>query len=191
MLPCGNLTPVVLHSPLLGPWALVTGASGGIGEGFAVRLARDGFNVVLVARREERLCALAHRLAEETPHVQTLVVRADLSEPADVEALLKKTSACEIGLLVNNAGMAQVGSIFANDVDQQMKVVTLNCTVPLHLMMHFGKMMVRRGRGGIINISSRHAAGGNPICPLYCATKVSSERFCSPVACRQSVAPGE
>lgn len=168
---------MIPFAPILGPWALVTGASAGIGEGFATRLAHDGFSVVLVARREERLHALARRLSAETPEVETLVVRADLSEASDVEILLRKTASMEIGLLVNNAGMEQVGSIFANDFQKQKKVVMVNCNVPLQLMMHYGHGMVERGRGGIINISSRHAAGGNPICPLYCATKVSAVAF--------------
>src|ERR1051325_7012702 len=86
-----------------GPWALVTGASSGIGAEFARQLARAGLNLVLVARRKSRLDQLAQQI-EEQNRVQVRTVRADLSRPDFAVDILSATASIDIGLLVNNAG---------------------------------------------------------------------------------------
>jgi uncharacterized protein len=161
----------MLDSGRYGPWALVTGASTGIGEGFAVRLAYSGFSVVLVARGKNRLVNLAKRLALEAPNVETRVVVADLTDAAQVRRVCNETADLEVGLLVNNAGIEQTGSLWRQSPQTQLDVLALNCQAPLALLMHFGNAMIERRRGGIINISSRLAVATNPVCPLYCATK--------------------
>src|SRR5690606_40287280 len=91
-----------------GPWALVTGASSGIGEEFAEQLASLGFNIVLVARSKNKLDAVSERVRQHG--VETLVIVADLSTPDFIHDLSEKTKELEIGLLVSNAGGYTYGS---------------------------------------------------------------------------------
>src|SRR5258708_36745183 len=98
-----------------GPWALVTGASSGIGEAFARRLAATGMNLVLVARREERLRALADDLTKKHS-ISVRVVPADLSRDDFLPAIEQGTRDLEIGLLVNNAGIAAAGPFLDSDL---------------------------------------------------------------------------
>lgn len=154
-----------------GPWAVVTGASGGIGKEFAVALARHGLSVVLVARREHELARVRSLLKAEAPHVDARVVVADLTTAAGLQRVRDAAADLDVGLLVNNAGVEQTGSLWRMPPETQLDVLALNCQAPLALLMHFGNAMIARRRGGIINISSRLAVATNPVCPLYCATK--------------------
>src|ERR1044072_6929927 len=113
--------------------ALITGASSGIGAVYADRLARRGYDLVLVARNTERLASLARRLESGTGRkVQT--VGADLTSPADlkrIEGILRTDAS--ISLLVNNAGIAAVGPLVASDVDKMEHMIRLNVTAPTRL----------------------------------------------------------
>lgn len=154
-----------------GPWALVAGASEGIGASFARQIAQAGVNLVLLARRVE----LLERLAEEirnTSGVEVRTVSADLSTDDLLARLAPATEDLDIGLLVYNAGAVHGAARFHDrDVDAALDLVRLNCVGPVLLCHHFGRRMLERGRGGIIMLSSMSAVSGSALTATYAATK--------------------
>ena len=154
-----------------GRWALVTGASMGIGEAFARALAARGMNVALCARSAERLAALAGEIEGEHG-VRTHVVPADLAQPgAPAQAWAKARRAGEIHLLVNNAGFGLHGRFEALDAGRQREMLALNCTAVLGLAhLALGEMRARRS-GGIVNVASVVAFQPVPWMATYAATK--------------------
>lgn len=152
-----------------GPWALVTGASSGIGAEFSRQLAARGLSIVLVARREDRLQALAAAL-KDTCHVDTLVVTADLTHPDAHNIVSEACKHLQIGLLINNAGIASHGSFFKHPIDSYQNMIALNITAVTAMAHAFGRQMCLRGKGGIIFISSI-SASGMPWMATYCSTK--------------------
>jgi short-subunit dehydrogenase len=161
--------------PLSGPrWplALVTGASSGIGATFARRLAVAGSDLVVVARRGDRLDALAAELrAAHGIRVETLV--ADLSDPvqlATVESRLREGER-PVDLLVNNAGAGGHGSYSSLPVDDVEAMVRLNLVAPVRLTSAALPVMVARGTGGILNVSSISGEQPIPFVATYAATK--------------------
>jgi short-subunit dehydrogenase len=151
--------------------ALVTGASSGIGEVYADRLAHRGYDLVLVARNVERLTALAARLSAETGRkVETIA--ADLAVPAElakVEARLKDDGA--ITLLVNNAGLANTGPLLAADPAALESMLTVNVVALTRLAAVGATAFAARQRGAIINLSSAMAFIDTPNTAAYAASK--------------------
>lgn len=136
------------------PTVLITGASSGIGATYAERFARRGHDLVLVARDRTRLEALAKSLQEEHG-VAVSVLQADLTESADlasVEARLRDDA--RIGILINNAGMAQTGSFLQQTGESIERLVTLNTTAPARLAAAVAPRFAQAGTGTIVNIGS-------------------------------------
>jgi len=160
-----------MASSLLSSTALVTGASSGIGEVYARRLAGRGHGLILVARRGDRLADLAKELID-TNGVAVQVISADLTVEADlagIEQVLRSDNS--IGLLVNNAGMGPIqSSANLSDADA-LATVALNVTALLRLTRAALPGMQSRGAGGIINIGSVMAFHAMPVTSLYSATK--------------------
>lgn len=153
-----------------GPWALVTGASSGIGAEFARTLAERGLNVVLVARRAEVIRAAAEDLA--TRHaVQTRAVACDLGTPDFMTTLGPALADLEIGLLVNNAGFSNTGDLLNNALEHELQLLHVNCRAPLILAHELGAPMKTRGRGGIIFLSSTVGLAPTPTWANYSASK--------------------
>ena len=153
-----------------GPWALVTGASAGIGEGFARQLAQDGLNLVLVARSADKLQQLKQTL--ESKHgVEVRIAAVDLTEPGSLSKIRLVTDELNIGLLVNNAGSGVPGEFLNNDLEEELKVIDLNIRAPVELTHFFGRGFRDQGRGGIINVSSVVAFQGVPLFANYTGTK--------------------
>jgi uncharacterized protein len=153
-----------------GPWALVTGASSGIGEEFARQVAASGISVVLLARREERLRELAAELTARY-HVQARAVPVDLSRDGILDPVTKATDDLDIGLLVSNAGAGQPGPFISLPHQRLREIVQLNVIAHLDLAHHFGQKLAKRGRGGIVLVSAAAAAGGLPYMANDSATK--------------------
>ncbi|MEU6769696.1 SDR family oxidoreductase [Streptomyces sp. NPDC046759] len=146
--------------------ALVTGASSGIGAEYAARLARRGWDLVLVARRAERLDALAGRLREETGAAVEPMV-ADLAQSSGLARVTERVAEADVGLLVNNAGINGYGPFAEADSALLTKVVEVNVVAPTVLTRAAVPRMVTRGRGAIVNVASLLAfAGGLPPGPL-------------------------
>ncbi len=153
-----------------GPWALVTGASSGIGEEYARRLAAQGFNLVLVARRQGRLELLAQKL-ENQSQIQTRVIVADLSKSDCLDLIIEGTEDLEVGLLINNAGAALPGVFLKQSLEGRSAFVTLNVMTPMQLTHHFATKMVERKRGGIVLVSSVAGFNAAPYIASYAAAK--------------------
>lgn len=153
-----------------GPVALVTGASSGIGKGFAELLAAKGLNLVLVARRVERLEALASRLQEEHG-IRIDICQADLGEQLAAEQLLETTASLDIGLVVSNAGFGIKGEYASGDAGRLSDMLMVNCHAPMLLAHGFLPRLRARGRGGIIFTSSVEGLIACPFSTAYSATK--------------------
>lgn len=136
-----------------GPWAVVTGASSGIGQAFASHLAAANLNLVLVARSTDRLESLGDSLSHRHG-IAYRVVTADLSQPDAVSAIVDATEALDVGLLVSNAGAGRPGKLLDQTLDDLHRRFTLNATSHLDLVHAFGRRFVARGRGGIILVSA-------------------------------------
>ena len=136
-----------------GPWAVVTGASAGIGAEYALRIAERGINVVLVARRRDRLEELASTI-EDMYRVETRVAPADLTSRDIVQVLQPALADIEIGLLVNCAGIGTTGPFLDQDPGMQEVMLSLNCRAPMLLTHEIAQGMQERGRGGVIVVSS-------------------------------------
>jgi len=152
--------------------ALVTGASSGIGATFARRLARDGFALILVARRQE----LLDRLAQELGGAETLA--ADLTLGADLARVEAKIAATpQLELVVNNAGFGTKGLFWKTPLQGQQDMHQLHVMATMRLTRAALAAMVPRGSGGVINVSSVAGFGQSPGNVSYCATKAWMNSF--------------
>lgn len=166
-----------------GDWALVTGASAGIGREFARALAREGLHVVLTARRLDRLTELSEEL--DTKYgVQTRLVPLDLAQPGGVEQLAQAVEDLEIGVLVNNAGFGSIGPLAAQDPKQVRAMVELNCVAPALLTRHLLPGMQARRRGAVIVVGSVAGLVPMPLHALYSATK-AFDNFLGEALCEE------
>lgn len=153
------------------PKALITGASTGIGATYADRLARLGYDLVLVARDEARLQALAERLRHDNDAVAE-VLRADLLHRADLMQVEKRLrDDASIAMLVNNAGMAGGGPFADADPEKVEAIIGLNVLAVARLAAAATKNFVARGSGTIVNIASVTALMPESFEPVYLATK--------------------
>jgi uncharacterized protein len=161
---------------LMAALAVVTGASSGIGEAYAERLAVDGYDLLVVARREERLDELAERLERERD-VAVRSIRADLGDVADVQRLCDEIRDVDVELLVNNAGLAHYMPFADLPPEQATELVQLNALAPVLLTRAVLPGMMERGRGSVINVASLLAFSGPLDAPhippraVYAATK--------------------
>jgi hypothetical protein len=153
-----------------GGWAVVTGASSGIGEAFARQLAEAGMPCVVAARRRDRLERLCEQL-QAAHGVDIRVVEADLSHRAGVDHLVASVQDVEVGLLVNNAGFGHIDRMEDQDPAQLEAMVYTNCTAPVLLTRALVPPMLERGRGGLVFVSSVAGYVNMPYDATYAATK--------------------
>lgn len=153
-----------------GPWAIVTGASSGIGVAFAEELAEMGFNLVMVARRGETMEALGDQLAR-THDIKYKVLALDLTEEGFYMEIDKATRDLEVGLLVNNAGMNCEGAFYRGGLERNIRMIRLNVEASFILAHEMGQRFVDQGRGGILFVSSISAFQPTPYFTHYAATK--------------------
>lgn len=153
-----------------GPWALVTGASSGIGAEFALQLAQRGLNLVLVGRRKNLLEEIAADLARRYG-TQARALQVDLADPDAVQNINAATRELTIGLLVNNAGAGLPGAFLDHELDNETDIVRVNSVAPMQLAHLFGRKMTKVGRGGIIFVASTLGYVGLPYAANYAATK--------------------
>ncbi|QDU40565.1 Fatty acyl-CoA reductase [Maioricimonas rarisocia] len=155
-----------------GRWALVTGASSGIGAGFARQLAGRGWNVILVARRRDRLEELASTL-ERQHGIRTLVLARDLSEAGAADDIWIRTrdAGCDVHLLVNNAGLSHSSRVEETDVARVEQLLEVNIVALTGLTYRFLPSMLARKSGGIINVASTLAFQPAAYVGAYAASK--------------------
>ena len=152
--------------------ALVTGASGGIGEDFARLLAAGGRNVVLLARSADKLQALAGQLAA-AHGIEATVLAADLAEPGATRQIVRTLAArgITIDILVNNAGFGTAGSFASLPADEQLEMLQVNAVALTALTRAFLPGMLERKRGRILNVASTAAFQPGPFMAVYYASK--------------------
>lgn len=153
-----------------GPWALVAGASAGLGEAFAQALAARGLSLLLLARRREALERVAGAL-RAAHGVEVRVAAADLGRDDVLRTVAELAGDREVGLLVYNAAHSVIGPFLDRPLEEQLRVVDVNCRGPLLLAHALGGPMARRGRGGIVLMSSLSGSQGNPWLASYAASK--------------------
>ena len=153
--------------------ALITGSSGGIGEEFAVQLARRGVNLVLVARRADKLAALRNRLLETHPGLLVDVVAADLAVPGSAAELASKVADLgrRVDILVNNAGVGLHGDFVGQDVAANAAQVQLNCVTLTELTGIYLPAMTKARHGVVLNVASTASFQPTPGMAVYGATK--------------------
>lgn len=150
-------------------WALVTGASSGIGYAFATELARRGHPVLAVARRAERVERLAREAAAFGGRIEPLT--ADLLDPAGVQSAAERAAQLDVELLVNNAGFASYGAFAAQPLERELDLIRLNVVAVVELTHRLLPALVRRGRAGVINVASEMAFQPMPYFASYAASK--------------------
>ncbi|XZE17565.1 SDR family NAD(P)-dependent oxidoreductase [Pirellulaceae bacterium SH449] len=153
-----------------GPWAVVTGASSGIGRALATELARAKINVVLVGRSVTELDRMAGELSQ-AQGVECRVVMFDLSDENCIDVLQRATSDLDVGLLVASAGFGTSGSFVDNPIEPELEMLNVNCRALMTLSWYFSRRFVKRGSGGLILLSSIVAFQGTPWAAHYAATK--------------------
>lgn len=160
-----------------GKWALVTGASAGIGAALARELARHGAKLVLTARRRERLDTLAAELRGAGAEVR--VITADLNDPAAPQELHNELAAAgiEIEILVNNAGLGNYGRFDQSSTEQELSQVRVNCEAVVRLSRLAVPPMVQRGRGWVLIVASTASFQPVPYITTYAATKAFDRMF--------------
>lgn len=152
--------------------ALITGASTGIGATFAVTLAERGHDLILVARSQDKLDALAEQIQLATGR-SVAVITADLGLPSSGSALAQKVASLklEVDLLINNAGFGSAGAFAKQSAARDAEMIALNCTAVVDLVHAFLPAMIQRGRGGVINVASVAGFQPMPYMAIYAASK--------------------
>lgn len=160
-----------------GKWALVTGASAGIGAALARELAAHGAKLILTARRRDRLEALAAELAARG--TETRIVVADLNDSGAPQQVYDATEGAGIAvdILINNAGLGQYGAFHTSGVEQELSQVRVNCEAVVRMSRLFVPHMVKRRRGWVLIVASTASFQPIPYLTTYAATKVFARFF--------------
>jgi uncharacterized protein len=166
-----------------GKWALVTGASAGIGKALADELATNGTNLILTARRRDRLDELARQLAT-THKIRTEVVVADLTDPAAPPEIFAFTQGKGIAveLLINNAGFGAYGEITTVETRRLLDMVDVNCGAVVHLTRLYLPEMIKRRSGDVLIVASTASFQAVPYISTYAATKAFDLLFAEGLA---------
>jgi short-subunit dehydrogenase len=159
-----------------GPWAVVTGASSGIGRALAIELAAKGLDLVLVARRQPELEQLAAELSAGHG-VQVRVLAADLAAATALTRIETETQDLDVGLFVAAAGFGTAGEFLDADLETELAMLDVNCRAVMRLSLHFGKRLAERSRGGLILFGSLVGYQGTPRTAHYAATKAYVQTF--------------
>lgn len=158
-----------------GPWAIVTGASDGIGRACARSLAESGIGVVLVARREAPLHALADEL--RVKGAAALVLAGDVTDPRFVDRVLASTATLDVGLVVLAAGFGSIGPFGDSDLPTQLAMIDTNIVAVTRLTHYLYPRLAARHRSGLVLLGSIVAGQGTPLQANYAATKAYVRSF--------------
>jgi uncharacterized protein len=167
---------VMIDRRKFGPWALITGASAGIGREFARQIAASGINVVLVARREALLEEAGAEFTKDFG-VEHRIIVADLSDDGFIKKLAPVTDDLDIGLVVSNAGTGNPGKFLTLDRDEMAALLRLNSLAHLDIAYHFCPRLARRGRGGVLFVGAMGADKGVPYMANDAAAKAYVQSF--------------
>ena len=153
-----------------GEWAVVTGASSGIGQELAIQLAKSGFNLVISSRHLARLEEVEKRLKSPS-NISVKIVVADVSETDGINKIIQATQGLNIGLLIVSAGYGTSGTFIDSSIHSELNMLRVNCEALLSLTHYYSQQFAKQNRGGIILMSSMVAFQGTPYAANYAATK--------------------
>ena len=159
-----------------GTTALVAGASEGIGAAFATYLAKEGMDLILIARRLQPLQQLARSL-QDRYKINVMSIQCDLSDPNATQQIEKALNGREISLIVYNAALSYIGPFIENSQENISLAAQVNMITPLNMVRFFGEKMVAKGKGAIVLMSSLAGFQGSGYLSLYAATKAFSRIF--------------
>ena len=159
-----------------GPYVIVTGASAGLGESFARELGAQGVNLVLVARRESKIAALGKELTA-AHGIVVRTVALDLAREDAAEELARETESLDIGAVIVNAAQILIGPFLDNDLTKEANAFHLNTYALMQIAHRFGNRLRKRGRGGLLLVSSIIGFGAGPFQANYAATKAYVTSF--------------
>ena len=159
-----------------GTTALVAGASEGIGAAFATYLAKEGMDLILIARRLQPLQQLARSL-QDRYKINVMSIQCDLSDPNATQQIEKALNGREINLIVYNAALSYIGPFIENSQENISLAAQVNMITPLNMVRFFGEKMVAKGKGAIVLMSSLAGFQGSGYLSLYAATKAFSRIF--------------
>jgi short-subunit dehydrogenase len=159
-----------------GQWAVVTGASDGIGKAFARDLAKAGMNVVLVSRRRYLLEKVAETLLIKYG-VESRIIAMDLSDDAAHKKLREETKDLDVGVFVAAAGFGSSGEFINSAIENELNMIDLNCRAVAAQTYEFANVFVKQGRGAIVLLSSILSFQGVPLSANYAATKAYVQTF--------------
>ncbi|MES2796597.1 MAG: SDR family oxidoreductase [Bacteroidota bacterium] len=153
-----------------GGWAIVTGASSGIGLELVTQLADAGFNLLINSRSLDKLQEVEKQIKAKT-NIQIKIVASDVSEPEGIDKIIQSAQGLNIGLLVVSAGYGTSGLFIDTSLHAEINMLKVNCEALLSLTHYFSQKFVQQKRGGIILMSSMVAFQGTPFASNYAATK--------------------
>lgn len=153
-----------------GAWAIVTGASSGIGLELATQLADAGFNLIINSRHLEKLQAVEKEIKSKYP-VDIKIVAADVSESAGIDEIIQTARSLSVGLLITSAGYGTSGLFLDTSLHSEINMLKVNCEAVLSLTHYFSQVFTQQKRGGIIFLSSLVAFQGVPYSANYAASK--------------------
>ena len=152
-------------------WAVITGASSGIGREFAYQLASKGYNIALVARNAAKLEALSADIQKQFQQ-ESRVISMDLTSPSFIHELADRTADLNVTMVINNAGFGTFGPFTDIDDDREADMITLNCTAVTRIARHYLKRMADAGKGDMVIVGSTASVQPCPWFATYAATKV-------------------
>ncbi len=153
-----------------GQWAIVTGASSGIGLELAIQLAKAGLHLVINSRHLEKLQE-AEKLIKSLSNIDIKIVASDVSETTGLDSIIQATQGLNVGLLVVSAGYGTSGNFVDSSIHSEINMLKVNCEALLSLTHYYSQQFVQQKRGGIILMSSMVAFQGTPYSANYAATK--------------------
>ncbi|MCX6150101.1 MAG: SDR family NAD(P)-dependent oxidoreductase [Ignavibacteriales bacterium] len=153
-----------------GKWAVITGASSGIGEEFAKYLAKEKINLFIIARRIDKLNKIAEKLSSEN-EIEVIPIKADLTKEESFPAIMEEIGDREVGLLINNAGVGSIGQFQNIDCKKEIDLIKLNCIAPVLLTHLLVEKMILQKKGALIFLGSLVGMVPTPYLTTYSATK--------------------
>ena len=153
-----------------GEWAIVTGASSGIGLELATQLANAGFNLIINSRHLDKLQHVEKQL-KATSNIAVKIVACDVSENQGIDQIIQAAKGLNVGLLIASAGYGTSGNFIDSSLHSEINMLRVNCEALLSLTHYFSQQFVQQKRGGIILMSSMVAFQGTPYSANYAATK--------------------
>jgi uncharacterized protein len=164
-----------------GEWAVITGASSGIGLELATQLASAGFNLILIARHLEKLQEVENRLKANTT-IEIKILNVDVSETEGIDQIIEATKGLKVGLLIASAGYGTSGNFIDSSLHSEINMLRVNCEALLSLTHYFGQQFAIQNHGGIILMSSMVAFQGTPYSANYAATKAYVQTLAEGIA---------